>query len=529
MKESGEKGLWREIKRRRVPRVVVVYVVAAWALIEASSVVFPELMLPDWSVRLVVVLAIVGFPLALVLAWAFQVTPSGLVRDRAEATGPEEGDANEAAAVQSPDESLQSVAVLPLVNMSGDPDNEYFSDGIAEEILNLLARLPGLRVASRTSSFCFKGKDLDIPTIARQLKVKNVLEGSVRRVGDRVRITAQLIDAQTDDHRWSETYDRELEDIFAVQSEIAGMIVEALHPEEVRLIRQDSATGSVTAYDYYLRGRQNLHEYDRGHIYLARQMFEKAIETDPDYALAYAGLADCCSLINMWFDRSPETLETADSASRRALELAPDQAEAHASRGFALSLAGDFAGAEREFEQAVRIDPRLYEAWYLYGRARFAQGMLEEAAQLWKKALEIRPEDFQAPCLAETAYRALGDKEREREIAWIGIENAERHLKLRPDDTRAWTLGGGTLISMGEIEKGLSWVDRALDIDPEDISVLHNVACAYAQASQADKAMDLMERRLEKGVMYRDWIEHDPDFDDLRDNPRFKELLERMS
>jgi len=524
MGARGSKGFWSELKRRKVVRVAIVYLIAAWAVIEAASVVVPELQLPAWAVRLIVVLTILGFPLALVLAWAFELTPEGIRKDLP-------GADKSASTRKSEDEDSgsRSVAVLPLVNMSGDPDNEYFSDGISEEILNLLARLPELRVASRTSSFSFKGKDLDVRAIASKLDVKNILEGSVRRVGDRVRITAQLINAETDDHLWSETYDRELDDIFALQAEIAEMIVEALHPGELQLVRQQGATGNVTAYDFYLRGRQYFHTYDRGHLFIAKEMFEKAIEVDSDYALAYSGLADCCSTIHMWYDRSPEIVEQAETASRHALELAPDLAAAHSSRGFALTLSSNFDGAEREFQEALRLDPRLYEAWYLFGRARFAQGRLEEAARLFHRASQVQPEDYQAICLEATALSGLGQREKAMEVAQMALARVERRLALEPEDTRAWTLGAGKLAILEQPEKAIEWADKALSIDPEDISVLHNASCVYSAAGRVEEALDLMEKRANKGKLYREWIEHDKDFDNVRDHPRFKALMERIS
>ena len=521
--ENRQKTFWGELKRRKVIRVALVYLVTALAMIEAASVVVPELQLPTWVVRAIILLAVLGFPLALVLAWAFELTPDGVHKDSAGSEGIESN--RECGEKQA----ARSVAVLPLVNMSGDPDNEYFSDGISEEILNLLARLPELRVASRTSSFCFRGKDLDIRSIATQLDVRNILEGSVRRVGNRVRITAQLINAETDDHLWSETYDRELDDIFAVQTEIAEMIVEAVHPGELQLASQQGGTGNVTAYDFYLRGRQYFHTYDRGHLFIAKEMFEKAIEVDANYALAYSGLADCCSTIHMWWDHSPEIVEQAKTASRRALELAPELAEAHSSRGFVLTISGNFDDAELEFEEALRLDSQLYEAWYLFGRTRFAQGRLEDAARLFHQASQVQPEEYQAACLQVTALCGLGQKEKAKEVGRLALQRVERRLALAPDDTRAWTLGAGVSVKLGQTDKAIEWANKALAFDAEDVGVLHNVACVYSAAGRVDEALDLMEKRVHKGKLYRDWIDHDEDFDNVRDHPRFQALLERIS
>ena len=258
------------MKRRRVFRVIALYAIAGWIVIEVASTVLPGLNLPDWTSTLVIVLVALGFPIAVVMAWAFDLGPDGVTRTPAVETEP----APAAPGAQSPEPAPQpasepdkvtppvstpvdehSIAVLPFVNMSGDVENEYFSDGIAEEILNLLVKLPRLKVASRTSSFVFKGKEVNIPTVASELGVATVLEGSVRQAGGRVRITAQLIDAVSDKHLWSETYDREFKDVFAIQDDIAQSIVDALQmtltPKERRSI-QFVATSDAKAYDHYL-------------------------------------------------------------------------------------------------------------------------------------------------------------------------------------------------------------------------------------------------------------------------------------
>ncbi len=272
--QSAVAALWGELKRRRVVRVVVLYAIAGWIVIEVTSTVSPNLNLPDWTVKLVTILVALGFVIAIMLAWAFDIGPGGVHRSasiddagadaRQNAAASTEGVAANDKVRQSPAEIDQrkSIAVLPFINMSGDVENEYFSDGISEEILNLMVKLPQLRVASRTSSFMFKGKEVSIPTIAAELGVDTVLEGSVRRADDQVRITAQLIDVKSDSHLWSETYDREMKDVFAIQDDIAHSITDALEmalsPKERRAI-QNVATSNARAYDFYLRGRSYMY------------------------------------------------------------------------------------------------------------------------------------------------------------------------------------------------------------------------------------------------------------------------------
>ena len=271
---SSLHGFFIELRRRRVIRVAIVYAVAGWVIVEVASTVLPPLNLPEWSVKLVIVLVALGFPIAVIMGWMFDVGPGGTVRTApaADLIGPttatDDSPAPAVMATQSapqaaqpanhPAEDRRTIAVLPFVNMSGDAENEYFSDGIAEEILNLLTKLPQLKVASRTSSFVFKGKEAGIRAVATELDVSYVLEGSVRRAGDHVRITAQLIEADGDSHLWSETYDREMKDVFAIQDDIARSITDALKvalsPRERRAL-QNVATADAQAYDFYLRGR----------------------------------------------------------------------------------------------------------------------------------------------------------------------------------------------------------------------------------------------------------------------------------
>jgi adenylate cyclase len=547
--DSGLKAFWSELRRRKVVRAAVVYIIVAWLVVEVSSVLFPNLLLPDWSERLVLAMAIIGFPLVLVLAWAFDLAPDGLHRERTREEVARESSADAlldagggestraappasaapASASPARSDDRRSIAVLPLANMSGDPENEFFSDGIAEEILNLLARQPDLRVVSRTSSFSFKNTALDVPTIAEKLDVDIVLEGSVRRAGNRVRIVAQLIDAASDAHLWSDSYDRELEDIFAVQTEIAKCIVDAMNLNPDTCIDCGGNTQDIEAYDYYLRGKQYFHQTTNTSIEFARRMFTKAIEIDPDYARAHAGLAYSETMLAQWVERTEERLAAADQASRRALELAPDLAEAHAARGFVLSIDNDYEGAAEHFDRALELDPLHYESLYLYGRARYAQGEMNHAMDLWARAHDAQPDEFQSLALAAGNLRKLGRVEEDKAATRLALKLIERRLELNPDDLRALSLGPGVLIDLGREEEALAMADHAVALAPTDGGVLHNAACSYAHAGKADKAIELLERRMQvSATIDVDWINNDSDFDSIRDDPRFKSLMARI-
>jgi serine/threonine protein kinase/Tfp pilus assembly protein PilF len=427
--------------------------------------------------------------------------------------------------------TTKSIAVLPFVNMSADPENEYFTDGIAEEIINALSKIQALQVASRTSAFAFKGKNEDISEIGRKLRVTTVLEGSVRKAGNKLRVTAQLVNVANGYHLWSERYDRQLEDVFAIQDEIAENIVRALRvvlSEDEKRAIEKVPTANVEAYEYYLRGRQFFHQWRRRGVEHARRMFERAIEIDPHYALAYAGIADCCSFIYTYWDASAAHLEQADTASRKALELDPELAETHTSRGLALAFAKRYEEAEQEFETAIRLNPKLFEAHYFYGRARFQQGKLAEAAQSFEEASRVRPDDYQAVHFLAQTYEGLGRQADAEAAGRRDLQLIEHHVELNPDDSRALNLGSTSLAKSGQRERGLEWAKRALAIDPEDSGMLYNTACFYAVQGETDEAINCLEKAIQYGFGLRGWLENDPDFSSVRGDPRFQAILKRL-
>jgi adenylate cyclase len=441
------------------------------------------------------------------------------------------GESRHATMIDHIEPERKSIAVLPFTNMSTDIEPEYFCDGIAEDILNDLTSLEDLHVVARTSSFAFKGQNLDIREIGMKLGAQTIVEGSVRKAGNRLRISAQLINVSDGYHLWSERYDREMEDVFAIQDEIAKSIVQAL---EAKLsMREKRAldkiqTQDVEAYDFYMRGRMYFHKIHFGKLHLAIQMFQKAIQKDKKYALAYAGLADSYSFMYMWFDSRQEILEFALQASEMALELDSELAEAYTSRGLALTQNAEFDKAESEFETAITLNPKSYNAYYQYARTCKAQGKLERTIELFKKASEIRPEDYEAPLFLSDSYRDLNLKDEAKNANERALYLVRKHLELNPEDTRALYLGAGVLVKAGENEEALEWVEKALKIDPEEMGVLYNAACIYSLLGKHKKALDTFEKRIDAGHVSKEWIAHDSDFDPIRNHPRFQKALKKI-
>jgi adenylate cyclase len=432
------------------------------------------------------------------------------------------------------EEKRPSIAVLPFTNMSGDPEQEYFSDGITEDIITDLSKISGLFVVARHTSFIYKSKPVQVQQVAQELGVGYVLEGSVRKAGARVRVTGQLVNGRDGDHLWAERFDRDLTDIFAIQDEITHAIVEQL---KIKLLSgekksiEKAPTDNVDAYTFYLRGRQFLRRGSKAYYQIARQMFSKAVELDPSYARAYAGIADCDSFL---FQQTITDITVDDilATSAKALALDDTLAEAHASRGFALDLSDRPEEAVAEFEKAIALDPNSFEANYFYGRAAFGHGNFERAAAVFQRASEINPQDFSSLMMLAMTYRSLDRVEDGKKAARTALERAEKDLALHPEDPRPAYSGGNVLIDLGEFERAREWIGRSLAIAPDDILAQYNGACAYTRLGDIDAAFDLLERvvstRLAIGA-WRKWIAHDPDLDPLRDHPRFRKILDAIA
>ena len=428
-------------------------------------------------------------------------------------------------------QKIRSIAVLPFADLSAERDQEHFSDGVAEEILNALSKVGGLHVPARTSCFAFRGTTLDAREIGQRLGVETLLDGSIRKSGKRVRISVQLVDASNGYQLWSERFDREIEDIFAIQDEIARSVLESLglalsEREEFRFLKP--STRNIEAYEAYLRGRKLYHKWTRQSVEFARQMFERALKIDPDFAAAWAGLANVHVDLFRW-GRQARDLEEAQRASECALKLNPNSAEAHVSVGQALAIQRRFSEAAIAFDRAIKEDPTLFEAYYLYGRLLFESGEVEKAVKMFEKAQAARPDDFESRVLWGQALTELGRRDEARRANEVAVESIEKHLELNPDEARAYSLGSSVLIRLGQTDRSKQWTQQAMTLAPNDPLVLYNAACNFALLGETNHAIDGLERAIEAGVAVGDWIKHDPDFESLRGHPRFQAIVMRIT
>ena len=438
----------------------------------------------------------------------------------------------EAAAATKPQPGTSAIAVLPFADMSPARDQDYLCEGLADELIKVLTQITGLRVASRTASFRFRSTATDVQAIGRHLGVETLLEGSVRKADDRLRVTVQLVDVATGYAKWSQRYDRTLDDVFAIQEEIAESVAATLRGgvlsrrEKQALARPHTG---VPAYEYYLRGRQYLPRMTAPDLKRSAEMFGRAIELDAGYGPAWACMGAAYATLYEWFGAKEEDMARAERASQKALELAPRLAESHISRGCALSLSRQYEQAAHEFEEAIRLNPSFFEGYYYYGRIAFATGDIERSAELFGKAKEVRQEDFQSAMLQGQSLRMLGRTQEAQKATREGIRRAERILVLNPLDARALSLGAGALFHDGQIDRAREWSKKAIELYPEDAGVLINGACLHAKLREKEPALQLLERVFTRGWGKRDWIEHDPDYEIMRDDPRFQKLLEKLS
>ncbi len=519
-------GFFAELKRRHVIRVGAFYAVGSWLVLQVADVLFGLIGVPDWSLRLVGGILLLGFPFALILAWAFELTPEGIKRekdvdrsqlDSAEAgrkldiaiivmlvmivgfvawdrftRGPEQLQPAAPAvdAPTAPDEL--SIAVLPFVNISGDPENEYFSDGLSEELLNLLAKIQDFRVAGRTSSFAFKGKDQDLRAIGEKLDVVHILEGSVRKQGNTVRVTAQLIDARNGYHLWSETYDRQLDDVFAIQDEIATEVVKALKTTLLagdRQVIEASAKGDVEAYTHYLKGQFHARLRTREGLEQALEEFQKAILIDPEYAPPYAGVAMVYALFdNYGYRPISETKELAEKAIDRALRLSPDSDEAWAVKGLYISQL-DQAGERREemraaLERAIQINPNNALAHMWLAGALFPD-FAAMGAEV-QRAYELDP--LHPVILRRQANRAIQAHDEEAVRRW------ESELKaVAPDWYMTWQTVADIAWEKGRVAERALALERVTELNPEYANGIRDLAYTLDLMGYEDRARALLE------------------------------------
>jgi serine/threonine-protein kinase len=577
------RNFFGELKRRNVYKVAIAYAVIAWLLIQIATQTFPFFEIPNWIVRAVIVLLLLGFPVALVIAWAFELTPEGLKRTEVADELPRKSARSRAwiyivivagaisvgvfffgrYTATSKQSGLtevppKSIAVLPFVNMSADKNDEYLSDGISEELITALSKITGLQVKARTSSFAFKGKSEDIQKIGELLHVSHLVEGSVAKAGNRLRISAQLIQASDGNHLWSDTYDREMQDIFAVRSDVAQQVVQALQVklgvEATRALTQ-KPTENLKAFQYYMQGRASTQRRTRDDLLAAIRYYQKAIEEDPNYALAYAGLADAYGALGFYGYIAPiEARRKQEEGGRKALALDENLAEAHAALGAAyMAFApSDFSLGDRELRHAIELSPSLALAHSYLGNSLVRQGRVDKGLEEYLRARELDPlssifaRNVAMPYYLKRDYvRALDLLRQANELGpaftstWeigVYIQNKlldetlaelEKAKGERKNDSILIYDTGMVYAAQGKRAEALQIIKELEEISGTNLSQAHWIAKIYATLNEKEMAFSWLERGLATeaiGVFYKD----EPVWDPIRSDSRFNDLLRRM-
>jgi TolB-like protein/Flp pilus assembly protein TadD len=579
------KNFLAELKRRNVYKVAIAYAVVAWLLMQIATQVFPFLEIPNWAIRLVIMLIVIGFPIALVIAWAFELTPEGIKRaedvDLSKSITRKTGrkldffiiavlllvigilifqrlHPNVSPAISSA--PGKSVAVLPFENLSEDKANAYFADGIQEEILTRLAKIADLKVISRTSTQRYQSKPGNLAEVAKQLGVANILEGSVQKVADQVRVNVQLVNAQTDSHLWADTYDRKLTDIFAVESDIAKTIADTLQAKlngsERRAITA-RPTENTEAYQLYLKGRFFWNKRTGEDLKIALDYFQKAAAADPNYATAYAGEAAACLLIPMFSAGTPkEYFPKAKAAAQRAIALDETTAEGHAALANLLCVQLDFTESEKEFRRAIELNPNYATAHHWYGNSLFADlGRFDEAVAEGKRAVELDP-------LSLIINADLGNTLMVARRYDEAIAQLRKTLALDANFYYAYWNLGETLYYKGDLAGAIAEYEKARSLE-EDPEVLGLLGQAYIKAGRKEEGLKLLAELNEvarrsyvrpelfamiyialgdksKAIQYLEdeyqnqdgfdleGLKTNPRLDPLRDDPRFKQLVAKV-
>ena len=579
-------NFFAELKRRNVYKVALAYIVGGWALSQGIAQVFPVFDVPNWIIRLIVLLIILGLPVALVLAWMFEITPEGIKRTATADAMPAAAKPKKfvwlyvvvigvavsiglfllgrySAQTLRPTEaaamSQKSIAVLPFDNLSRDPDNVYFTEGVQDEVLTRLAKVSDLKVISRTSTQHFKSAPENLPQIATRLGVTNFLEGSVQRAGDQVRVNVQLINAMTDAHLWAETYDRKLTDIFAVESEIAKTIAETLQAkltgsEESSITK--TPTVNPEAYELYLKGRFFSEKRTGADIRKSIEYYDQAIAKDPNYPLAYVGLADSYLLLSPYGDIPPkESTPPARAALKKALELDDSLAQAHASSGLLATLELDVHRGISELERAIQLNPNYATAHHWLALPLMAIGQSDRAIAEGKRAIELDP--LSLICNADLSWVYFNGHRFDEAEA-----QARKTLEMDSRFAVAHYYLGGAFQFKGKLTEAVAEYQKSAELNGDDQYSLAMLGQAYARKGQMDDArevlarlsekpksryvapyalalvltalgdkahaLDELERGYDEGGFYISLITVDPFFDDLRGDPRFKALVQKI-
>ncbi len=518
--------IWDEFRERKVLKVAVVYALMAWGVMQVGDLLFEALQLPPGSHSLLVILVLLGFPMALVLAWAYEITPDGVRRDvvtdlvHRETAGAIATGLNPSSLTQG----TPCIAILPFRDMTAEQDESYFCEGLAEEIQTELCKIEKLNVISRAHSVQFGGEEIDINKVARELHVCAALEGSIRRSNGDMRISVQLVDTKSGIDLWSQSFDFHQEDDFNAQQEIAHRVTESVKVTLVQHPQAGHIDWDPVAYDHFLKGMRFFRRRSAKNTEYARDMFERAIAQQSCYGRAWAGLAYTYGFEYLNFNHAGGIRRKAVRASKRAMKLNCGSPEAHVARGIVKITQNKPNDAHEAFDAAVAIEPENFEAWYFNACNWARKGKWERAIRLFERAAGCDEDDYQSVLLQSQLYVSLGDEVGSKRALQSGIDRANASLAQRPNDYRALNIGALAYLQLGERELAQQWMSRSLQNAPQDAIIEYNAACFYALSGDHNRSLACLRNCKNYGSLDSDWLNNDSNLDAVRALPAFKSI-----
>lgn len=514
-----------ELKRRNVFKSAVTYLIMAWLIAQVSDIVLPTFDAPPYFMKVLIFVLILGFPISLIVAWNYEFSLKGIKKiDTAE---PQVGTSTALPHSMSTDH--KKLAVLPFQNVSPDNDSDYFSDGLTEEIIIRLSGIKELDVVSRRTSMRYRDSELGIKELGHELNSRYLLHGTVRKHKDDLRIATELIDVEKDSELWAEIYSGKMADVFGIQEKVSKKIVKSLQlkltpKEEVAL--SDRATEVGEAHDANLKARDYVLRYTKSYLILAVELFQSAIDLDPEYAAAYAGMSEACALLYETHDRNSSWLEKAEESALKALIYDPNSSEAYSALGLVYYNKKLLDDALTAVQKAISFDPDNYFAYWIRGRLYRMLDRDSEAVLDYNKVLELNSEFHSAYGDLQMAYEKLEDKDGLQETIERAAKFYPSYLLRNPDDARAHQFYAFTLKRLGRIEEAKKEMAKGVQLNPNDLIIIYNAACFYALIGDKAASIKNLKHAIENGFGNFEYIRHDPDLFSLKDEPEFIALLE---
>jgi TolB-like protein/Flp pilus assembly protein TadD len=513
-----------ELKRRNVFKPAIAYLVVAWLIVQVADIVLATFDVPSYIMKTLIFVLIIGFPLSLIFSWVYEITPKGIKKTKQVKAQ----ETNTSTANFSKNKNSKKLAVLPFRNLGAVKESDYFSDGLTEEIIIRLSGIKNLEIASRSTSMQYKDSKLDIAALGRELNARYLLQGTVRRNNGDLRISTELIDVRNDTELWAEIYNGNMTDVFEIQEMVSKHIVRSLelsisHKEKAALKKR--ATTNSEAFDAYLRARQFLFRYTKSYLLLSVNLFQQALDIDPKYAAAYAGMSEAYGMLYETHDKIPKWLERAEQSALKALIYDPGSSEAYSALGLVYYNRNSLDEALLSVQKAISFDPDNFFAYWIRGRLYRMQDRDSEAVVDFYKVLDLNPNFHSAYGDLQMSYEKLEDKEMLQDTIQRAALFYPKYLLHEPEDARAHQFYAFTLERLGRREEAVKEMRKGVEINPDDLIIIYNAACFYALLGDKTRSIEHLKKAVENGFRNFEYIRHDPDLYILQEEPAFIELI----